>query len=288
MKTFAARDNNHSTLWLALALAIIAPIGLVSFAPGAAQDKPTREPDVIYVPTPNEVAPQQPLLAQPKPQLAADLVAQQLGLSRRDRTVRFVHAKQNDSLDVLVRRWCGARDPFLAEAKSLNEDLVVLRVGQEVAVPWVDDEVVLAALEAQKPKTLAATDGTANAAGAGKPVDASATGGASPSFHSPGAGLGANAPRSGDKERDDKEKDTGSRETASKDKNGSARSAPVAAGSSYTIKSGDSLWKIAETAYGKKNASRMIEAIKQANDGLDADRLQPGRKIALPAGPSGG
>ena len=42
--------------WLfALALALVGPIALLTLAPGYSQERPAREPDVIYVPTPNEV-----------------------------------------------------------------------------------------------------------------------------------------------------------------------------------------------------------------------------------------
>lgn len=219
------------------------------------------------VPSPNEVANQPPLMAQPpKTMLAAELVAQQLGVSRRDRTVRFVRAKNGDSLDQLVRRWCGARDPFLAEAKSLNEDLVVLRVGQEVAVPWVEDEVLLAALDAQKPKTLVAQDASLAATTAVGAADAStqtgngeakAAGSPAPTFLVPGNNA----------ERDQAAVSGGSR---------------AATGRTYTIQSGDSLWKIAERTYGKKDADRMIREILAANPGL-TDKVRVGQKIKLPA-----
>src|SRR5438105_6759228 len=42
--------------WLVpLVLAVFAPAALVTFAPTYGQEKPVREPDVIYVPTPYEV-----------------------------------------------------------------------------------------------------------------------------------------------------------------------------------------------------------------------------------------
>ena len=63
--------------------------------------------------------------------------------------------------------------------------------------------------------------------------------------------------------------------------------ASVSAGSEYLVKQGDSLWRIAERTYGKKNADRMIGEIKKANPGLD-DRLLPGQKIAMPAAPTDG
>jgi LysM repeat protein len=203
--------------------------------------------------------------------VAADLVAQQLGLSRRERNVRWVRAKPNDSLDSLVRRWCGARDPYLAETKSLNEELEVLRVGQEVAVPWVDDEVLLLAIEASKPKVL-----TADAPSAGAPAAAVAPGAAvvtnvpMPTL----APAGTVAPVSSN---------------SNSNSNGGAMGAPAsgsatptAGGTSYTVKPGDSLWRIAERTYGRKNADKMVAAIKQANPGL-GDGVRDGQKIVLPA-----
>ena len=246
----------------------------------AAEDKSTKEKAALDgnktgLPAPSELS--SPLAAPaPKPMLAADLVAQQLGLSRRDRTVRFVRAKQNDSLDVLVRRWCGARDPYLAEAKSLNEDLVVLRVGQEVAVPWVDDEVLLASIEASKPKTLLAQDAVAggtNPAG-GSVADASAgtagAGTAGSDTTKPAAGSQSPAAQPAFRQPGDRGTDTGGKAPA------------LAAGTSYTVKDKDSLWRIAERTYGKKNAPKMVQAIKDANPGL-GDDLKVGQKITLPA-----
>ena len=232
---------------------------------------------VAGLPSPNQVAPnpgganpggqEQPLVAGSKLLLAADLVAQQLGGSRRDRTVRFVHAKSGDSLEMLVRRWCGAREPFLAEAKSLNEDLVVLRVGQEVAVPWVEDEALLAVLAAQKPKTLVpeAKGAIADAANASAPPA-----GDRPSFAEPGH------PESGGRVNEGH---------ASEIKG--ERTAVLSAGTSYTVKEGDSLWRIAERTYGRKNADRMVAEIKKVNPGLD-DRLPVGQKLVLPKAPAGG
>ncbi|MFN9334405.1 MAG: hypothetical protein ACK6D1_17590, partial [Planctomycetota bacterium] len=149
------------------------------------------------VPVPTEVAPQPLAVPAPKPMVAADLVAQQLGLSRRERNVRWVRAKPNDSLDSRGRRWCGARDPYLAETKSLNEDLVVLGVGHEVAVPWVDDEVLLLAIEASKPKVLTAEAPSAAAPVTNVPMPTIAPAGTVAPVSSNGTGGAMGAPRPG-------------------------------------------------------------------------------------------
>jgi LysM repeat protein len=241
---------------------------------GAPGDKAKEAADTNHtgLPGPSDVSPQPLAAGAPKPQLAAELVAQQLGVSRRDRNVRFVRVKQNDSLDLVVRRWCGARDPFLAEAKSLNEDLTVLHVGQEVAVPWVEDEDVLAAVDASKPKVLTAQDGTPAANDVGRLADASASKDKEAvSFAQPGK-HGSSDPKSSDPKSGDAKKP--------------ATSPAVAAGTSYTVKDGDSLWKIAERTYGKKNATQMVEAMKRANQGL-TDKVHVGQKITLPPAPAG-
>jgi nucleoid-associated protein YgaU len=228
------------------------------------------------LPAPGEVTRQQPLVAVDPATVAADLLAQQLGQSHRDRTVRLVRARAGDSLEMLVRRWCGARDPFLDEAKALNEELTVLRVGQEVCVPWVDDTLVLAALEANQPRTLMTNPATpvSSPAGSGmpgvgslqsvlggRPVNGAATvdaGDAKPTFAEPGRALadaGANA-------------DAAARPRGATD---------------YTVKSGDALWKIADRTYGREHAARMVREILAANPGLTAERLKVGQKIVLPA-----
>lgn len=216
------------------------------------------------VPAPSQLGTELPLMAQVKPMVAAELVAQSLGLSRRDRNVRFVRAKSGDSLDTLVRRWCGARDPFLAEAQSLNEELSVLRVGQEVALPWVDDEVLAAAIETQRPRTLLDGAGTDSPSIRSEPVvrlDAPAVGG-------PSGGAQANDPIQSGLD-------------GAAGRGGDASRAAVAATTTYVVKKGDSLWRIAERTYGRQNADRMIAQIKAANAGL-GDTLREGQKILLP------
>jgi nucleoid-associated protein YgaU len=196
--------------------------------------------------------PEHPLAAVPHALAAADLVSQHLGASRRDRSVRFVRARAGDSLETLVRRWCGSRDPWLDEARALNEDLVVVRVGQEVALPWVEDEVVLAAFEARQPKPVVATPGEPPTAGL-------------PPFVKEVRETVTPAP------------------AIAKESllNGATPVAAVATQRAYTVKSGDSLWKIANRTYGGKNVEGMVTEIQRLNPDL-GETLKVGQKLVLP------
>jgi hypothetical protein len=101
----------------------------------------------------------QPLTATPPAESAADPAAAgvrqplerresvllTLGESRRDGDYRVVKVRAGDSLSVLVERWCGGLEQ-IAFVEALNEEVDprALRVGQEVYVPWVEDDVLLA------------------------------------------------------------------------------------------------------------------------------------------------
>lgn len=86
---------------------------------------------------------QQPL----EKRATAELLAA-LGETRRDGDYRVVKVRKGDSLSVLVQRWCGSLDD-LAVAEALNEDVnpQLLKQGQEIYLPWVDDAVIGAQLE---------------------------------------------------------------------------------------------------------------------------------------------
>jgi 5'-nucleotidase/UDP-sugar diphosphatase len=55
--------------------------------------------------------------------------------------------------------------------------------------------------------------------------------------------------------------------------------AAPAAGGKYTVKKGDTLWKIASAHYGNGN---QWQKIASANPGLTAENMKAGQKIVLP------
>ncbi len=64
------------------------------------------------------------------------------------------------------------------------------------------------------------------------------------------------------------------------DTSGSTINAAVApSGSTYTVKHGDTLWKIAQTHYGD---GRKWKQIQDANPGLEPSKLKVGQTITLP------
>ena len=196
-------------------------------------------------------------MAPPLPPTAASVVTEKLGLSRREHDYRIVRARSGDSLGVLVQTWCGSNEPYFDEARSLNEELTVLQVGQEVVLPWVDDEVILAAYERRR--NAAPTVGVdATAANAVWPTPA-ASPAASPASSAPASSAPASsAPIS---------------------------SAPVAApGRKYKVQPGDSLWKIAERLVGRRSVPSYLEKVRNLNPGLDVDRLKVGQVLLLPSG----
>jgi len=207
--------------------------------------------------------PTQPLVAnvQLAPPTPAALVTEKLGLSRQENGYRIVRAARGDTLGDLVRKWCGSLD-MLADAQGLNETMQTLRVGQDVVLPWVEDDVILAAYDKrtavaapQVPAFAPAPATTPSVA----PVEAAGTktgAAVQPEGSAAVAGIPAATPSSGAAQ-------TGAR--------------------TYKIAAKDSLWKIAEREVGKAKAYAYVEKILDANPNLDAERLRLGQTITLPA-----
>jgi hypothetical protein len=157
-----------------------------------------------------------PLVAQP----SAAVVVTALGKSRRERDYRIVEIQSQDTFHELVLRWTGSSD-YQARVERLNEGLATsaLTAGEELWLPWVDDDVLWEAHEAREEAQQRQTEMRARA-----------------------------EPRL------------------------------------YTLKRGDSLWKLAEGAAGLGGAPAYVERIKALNPNItDFDRLQEGQQIRLPA-----
>lgn len=207
----------------------------------------------------------QPLAAnvQLAPPTPAALVTEKIGLSRRDDTMghpwRIVRAQKGDTLGTLVQKWCGSLD-LLEEARGINETLDVLKIGSDVWLPWVEDEVLLAAWEKAHPTSPV---GPAEATAPGRvlldPANATAS-------RTDGAAAVDGVPKAApliDASKPDV--------------------AVAATGRKHKIAAGESLWKIAEREVGRKGATAYIEKILAANPGMDPDRIREGQTLTLPA-----
>jgi nucleoid-associated protein YgaU len=208
--------------------------------------------------------PAQPLVAnvQLAPPTPAALVTEKLGLSRQENGYRIVRAARGDTLGALVRKWCGSLD-LLADAQGLNETMQTLQVGQTVVLPWVEDDVILAAYDrrtaAAAPQPTPAFAPAPSPTSTVVPADASATKTGAvtqPEGSAAVAGVPAATPAPGATQ-------TGAR--------------------TYKITAKDSLWKIAEREVGKAKAYAYVEKILDANPNLDAERLRLGQTNTLPA-----
>jgi hypothetical protein len=207
---------------------------------------------------------EQPLRAQaPSP---SDLVAQRIGASRREHMVRWVTARGGDAWGTLVQRWCGKVSPYLDEAQRLNETTVGLREGQQVAVPWVEDEVLLALWEADQRPTLisggasgggAAVEAATTAAGSPAPANALRT----PALLPAGVVQGSTLPDG---------------------QMPAATVAGVPAVEVYKVKQDDMLWPLLAKRFGNGKVPGMLKKVAQLNPGINVDRLQAGQSIKIP------
>lgn len=81
---------------------------------------------------------------------AAKQIEQLLGTSTKmGAEYRKVKGRRGDTLRKIVARWCGDATTHLADVEALNETLIdrTCTGKEEVVVPWVDDEVLLAAMK---------------------------------------------------------------------------------------------------------------------------------------------
>ncbi len=232
---------------------------LAQAAAGAAD--PKADPAAAAVPQPSPAgtpaagAPVVPTIDQPLvanvqllPPSPTAQVTEKLGLNRVERGYRIVRARAGDSLGALVQKWCGQAGDYLEQAKGLNEELTTLRVGQEIVLPLVEDEVLLAAYETRGVAVPAADHRAASDAPVAAIGDRSSAGSAEP-VHASILGT-----------------------------------APVATSQrKYKIKAGEALWKVAEREVGRKLAPRFLEDVRALNPGLDTDRIREGQEIVLPA-----
>lgn len=237
-----------------------------------------------------------PLAIKSPAMVAAELVAQQLGPSRRDYSVRYVMPRAGDTLETLVQRWCGSRE-FLEKARRLNEDLRVVQLGKEVGLPWVDDAALLEIHAARQGERLAPRTPTGvGEAGAGTPgvAQADPTSGARSRFDellrqtppSPVVNPTPVGPRTSDGNPVIGSPVIGSPADrgANSDPSATRAKAEVAAATRYEVKAGDSWWRIADRTYGRKNADKMVKEMQRANPG-SGDVLKVGQVLLLPPKP---
>jgi LysM repeat protein len=210
------------------------------------------------VPQPSDITkgPGKPLNAPPPP-TAADELRLALGPSHRDRDYRIVKCRRGDTLGKLVDTWCGSIDQ-LDVAKGLNERWESLKPGEDVVLPWVEDERVLAAWRTDHPLADSSVgEALANA----KVGDA----------EKPKADVKS--------DKSDKSDKTGSKTEK--------KAEPVAKGTRvYKLKAGESLWKVAEREVGRGGASAFIEQVKELNPKINSfDKLREGTELRIPGKP---
>lgn len=204
-------------------------------------------------PTAQPVGEATPPVEPPPPALPAWLVA-----TTREANYRIVPVNQGDTLSGLLQRYClDTSDGMVDRVRYLNEsipDLNRLVLGTRLVLPYVADEQLLdaasARAEAERQRTSLAGEPGRNPAGTspGNPD------GLRPKPAPSGSGAAANPGTPG----------------------------PAVANAAYVVKKGETLWKIAETRVGRRNAPRYIEAILGANPDLDPDRVRENQKIVLP------
>jgi hypothetical protein len=202
----------------------------------------------------------------------------------RQMDTRIVVVRANDTLSGLVEKWCGSVDA-LPRVLSLNETLTEtsrLEIGRSIALPWIDDEELLAQYEQRKLGSVDLTpaNDVRHAAEPRGPVASPAVGTTPRPATAPATASGLQdmlfRPNTG---------------SPAATPAGTATPAPasraepkplVTTPSQHVVVAGDSLWKIAVAKVGVRDAGRYIEMIKAANPGLDPDHLKLKSTLKLP------
>ena len=106
-----------------------------------------------------------PVDPQPEPdpivtELPLNRTVATLGVSRTEENpasgdrYRIVEVRRGDVLSGIVQRWCPGVDAEIVAALNETIDPKRLRPGQEICLPWVDDEMLLEAYDARSTRSV--------------------------------------------------------------------------------------------------------------------------------------
>jgi nucleoid-associated protein YgaU len=179
-----------------------------------------------------------------------------------------VKVRGGETFGQIVERECGSLQHYMEQAIALNEAVEPnnIRAGQELVLPFVAEDQL--PKRAPKSTTSALTDGVKNGQDHAAGTDAGAALSTFPR---------AEVERSPDLER-------GTLEKRPAVKSGGASLAANQPATSYTVKTGDTLWGLAEKRWGRGKAKSKIKEIMALNTSTlktETD-LRAGQVIKLP------